>query len=528
MRPLSTALFVSLSAIAVAIGPGCSGGAIELPHGTGAGDPGTRAIVKFDEPMTLTLTPAEARAIRVIVSPPGDHRLRFTLIGDSLDGWLDRDDVAVSGEDASVVMHAPTQPAVFRLRASVLDAEGEAESSAEIAISVSEQGFGAVRVIPQYQGERAVETWVASALTHASCSDIAGLLPGDLNGALVSESADAPLIDGIPVGPILAIALRSGHFAWGCADVTHSSPNETIDVPVLVLDKPLELGPEGLSLSLTYDDAEPSYQDILGSSATALADGFLPEGASMAAALLNGMQALVPASDLTAFQNARIEGSWDVIADQHLDSLGVDPRGIVLDWAWLGLAQAPASVAIDLSGNSSQGQVLIMATRIAGVDAAAAGVTTEGGFAWATAKSDHVSFGGTMLFEPSRVAGVLAIEGALGTVQQATSVPDAIAFELDCEGLAAALGPFGSCDAACSAILCRAAIEARWEGALGASLATGALGELTINAACSAAVDDEAIVMSIDGDWLGTFDVGASNAQVVGTVSGVAPAPPTP
>src|SRR5262249_34936452 len=158
---------------------------------------------------------------------PAAYEIRFALLGDSFDASLDEASVIADSQGrANVVLHAPNMSTIFRLRASI-----EGGPSAEAQIAVSDQGFGTVRVLPEYMGTRAVKSWTASVVARAKCADIAPKLPTEPPGALVGTAGAAgyPIIKGAPVGPNLAVTLRAGHYMWGCSDATGLKANDTLD-----------------------------------------------------------------------------------------------------------------------------------------------------------------------------------------------------------------------------------------------------------------------------------------------------------
>ncbi|HOU93226.1 MAG TPA: hypothetical protein PLU22_19375, partial [Polyangiaceae bacterium] len=68
----------------------------------------------------LVMAPGEAREIAVRIVPPGRHRVRFALLGDSLDASLDRTEVDTDDDGSAVVgITAPTNATSteFRVRA---------------------------------------------------------------------------------------------------------------------------------------------------------------------------------------------------------------------------------------------------------------------------------------------------------------------------------------------------------------------------------------------------------------------------
>src|SRR4051812_33848550 len=133
----------------LALLPACAAGrdiSLADPQGTTV----SNGQIRFVMDGTITLTPGETRAITVAVSPsepPSD--IRFSLIGDALDGSLDRSLATTDDSgDATVVVRAPQQATTFRLRATILDGEGQPGPSVEAGVAVSDQGFGTLRVLP--------------------------------------------------------------------------------------------------------------------------------------------------------------------------------------------------------------------------------------------------------------------------------------------------------------------------------------------------------------------------------------------
>src|SRR6185436_10831536 len=128
-----------------------------------------------------------------------------------------------------VKLHAPSAPASFVLRARIKDGP-----VADLAVSVSKLGVGTLEVIPEYDGPREVTEWVASVVAGTTCDAIKAKLPGELEGALVAVSpAQAyPVIQSVPVGPKLAVTVRAGHFAWGCADAHDIAAGASTEVKI--------------------------------------------------------------------------------------------------------------------------------------------------------------------------------------------------------------------------------------------------------------------------------------------------------
>ena len=76
--------------------------------------------------------------------------------------------------------------------------------------------------------------WTASVVVIASCADLAATLPEEPAGALTATApaSGMPVIpENAPVGPNLAVVVRAGHFAWGCADTAAPTPGGTMTCP---------------------------------------------------------------------------------------------------------------------------------------------------------------------------------------------------------------------------------------------------------------------------------------------------------
>src|SRR5262249_45896969 len=143
-----------------------------------------------------------------------------------------------------------------------------------------------------------------------------------------------PMIDNAPVGPNLAVAVRAGHYAWGCADTTALMPDDTLDVSVNVFDRPLDLSAADLTLKLDYSPSDPGpYARLFEVATTLLGEAFIPDGSSEGAVLLNAMEALAPPTAASAFAQQRIDKDWDALVEQHLAATMPGLRSQVEAWA---------------------------------------------------------------------------------------------------------------------------------------------------------------------------------------------------
>jgi hypothetical protein len=526
--------WTTLSFVAVLLGAaGCSfsAGKMDLPTDDMRPPAPSAALIRFEQEGTLTLAPGEARAIRVVTSPPTSYSVRFALIGDALDGWIESAAVTADANGVAIMdLHAPGQPTTFHLRASIVLENGEAGPSAETSVAVSAQGFGTVRVLPQYTGKRAVEKWTASVAARTTCADLAAILPGEPDGALVAKASfgEAPLVLNAPVGPNLAVAVRAGHYGWGCADTTDLKADGTLDVKVTIVDKPIELDATDLDLSLTYQPDAADYGALIGGASELLRNAFLPKG-SEAELLLEAMGEATPSGQEALFEAARTTLGWNEVTTQHFDGLENSLRERCTSWINAGLPLQAPVIKAHLAGKAgAPGVAAVNVLSIGSVDADAAGVPAASPFSWTADADDTLILGGIVIWQPTRYLGAAALAGAKENQPAAQTMSDVLSQAADCPGLAAKLGSFGACDTSCVEALCAKALDDRWSRGLSASSDAGLLGHLTITASGPAEIDDTAKLRGFAGHWLGTVSDSIVSAKVKGSFEGTPPTAATP
>lgn len=501
-----------------------SAGGFGETGGQQAAPPLNDATVRFDDPRTLLMTPGETQAIGVACDPPAPYEVGFSIVGDA-SAWLDQTKVTANAATghALVQLHAPAYAAAFHVRASLLDANGAPGPSAERTVAVGDQGYGTVRVLPVYSGTRAVTKWTADVVVGTTCEGVKAVLPKDPPGALSATAAPGGklAVGNVPVGPVLAVVVRAGHFAWGCSDATKLTPSSLLDVSVDVIDKPLDLTSASLAVDFTYDASGPMLAPLFADAAALLGEAFLPSESSDGSVLLNAMQALLAPADGATFAMQRSTDGWDAIADGHFAGLPLGPRAQLEVWAATGILIQPMSLRVTLSPGTAPESPAATVTAFGDVDAAGAGVALPA-FTWSAQPNDNVLLAGDFTWEPSRFAGSAALGPALVQVPEATTLVEALAMAAGCHDLATALDAFGSCDSACLEALCAQALEARLDVALAASAASPAA--VTIKATAAATVGDTAEPTTLAGHWIGTFSDAIFGIDVSGDVS-AAPAP---
>ena len=485
------------------------------------------ALVRFEQEGTITLAPGELRKVRVFASSATGAAVRFSLIGAALDGWIESAAAKVDASGAATIaLHAPNQPTTFHLRASIVLESGESGASAEASVAVSAQGFGALRVRPQYTGKRQVDAWTASVVARTTCADLAALLPGEPEGALGGKAplGKPILVLNAPVGPNLAVAVRAGHYAWGCADTTGLKADGTLDVKVTIVDKPIDLGATDLDLALTNQPDAGDYAALIGGATALLRDTFLPEASTEAGLLLAAMAGAAPSEESAAFDAARAALGWDDLAAAHFAALPISLRERSTAWIAAGLlGQAPVLTARLRAKGGAPGVAELRVLTIGSIDAALAGVPASSPFAWTADAADTLILGGTVQWQPTRLVGAAALMGARIEQPSAVTMANALAQAADCKGLAEDLSGFEACDTACLAALCEQALADRWALGLAASSEENQIGHLALTAAGPVQLDDRAEPRGIKGSWIGTVSDGVFSAKVKGSFEGTPP-----
>ena len=517
--------WLPLFAVALALPAlGCARGEATKNAVPVEGVEGPDASLSFETGGTLTLAPGDIHAVTVVSSPPASYRMTFVLLGDALSASLDATTVIADDDGrATVNLRAPDSAATFRLRASI-----EGGPSVELPIAVSNAGFGEVDIVPVYSGKRPVTQWTASVIAGTTCASIAQMLPNEPAGALVvtAPAGEQPSVTNAPVGTNLAIALRAGHYMWGCADSTNLVAASSISVKVQVLDKPIVTSNTDLDVDLAYAPDPSQYGVLLGDAKQLLLDAFFPSSASDAKTLLDAMAVAVPASASTEFSSRRPSLGWDALVAASFQQKSVSLRDEVSGFIDAGLKLEPAQLSGHLmSAGATPGHALLSVKALGSVGAAAAGIPDSRPVSWTANPNDKLMLGGTLPWVPSRYLGSVAANGAAATMPASTSVAAELASSAQCNALGSALGDIAGCDATCLANACAAAIAARWELGLRASTTAGILGEIAITASGAATVDDTAAPQGFTGSWLGAVSAGTTSASVQGSATADVPQP---
>jgi len=269
---------------------GCSSTSDGLLEGPVYAGTAVDASISFTHSGTLKLAPGETIDVTVSTTPPERYEISFYLVGDALDASFERATVVAGANGkASARLRAPNASTNFGLRAVIKDGP-----SAELSVAVSDQGFGALEIQPDYNGDRNVREWLARVVSGTTCEALAESFPADPEGAL---SAVAPpnadlVVQDAPVGPNLVVFVRAGHYMWGCADEPNLVANETTEISVKIINKPIDTSETKLDVQLSFEPAVDDWQAILDDQAALLQSAFFGQSQSTAELLLGAMSSL--------------------------------------------------------------------------------------------------------------------------------------------------------------------------------------------------------------------------------------------
>jgi hypothetical protein len=473
--------------------------------------------LSFDS-ASLAFVPGDIRPLAVQVEPRGRYTVRFALIGDARDAFLNTSETSTDDSGtATVELSAPSSPATF----SVLAAASARTATLPVSAGTT---FTQVSAVPLYAGHRVVESWVATAETGSNCDSSAGVPP--LDGPLTSTAifGKDPVLMEVPVGTPLTIKLRAGNFAFGCTELAAAVAGQRNQVSVIVTDRPLQMGGVSMPVRLGITTVA-SWRSAWSALEDELSDAFVGGQKNDPKALLDAMEAATTLAARTDFALQRSTMDWDQTVAVALGGVAHDALRDAID-QFLDAALGPlVSASLEgalISPETPSGRAALTLASIDGVSPSAGGFASKTDVSWSST-NDQILFGGTVSLKASEFAAGLALAGARAAGVTASSVPSALSTTLSCSSVAAALvNPatsvaFGTCDAACVASTCERALATMWTRAAATADDSATL---SISATGAATVDDGAHPAGFTGTWVGTLTVPGAIAQLSGSALG--------
>jgi len=519
---LSCRAFVGFCALVAAalLACGCADDTVDLqPRDVEV--PKDDATIAFEHEGNLALVPREVIDVAVICDPPKPYEVAFHLLGEALDSSLDKTTVIADASGrAAVRLRAANGAATFSIRASIKNG-----AAADLRVAVSDQGFGDIRVVPDYNGTRAVDEWHISAVAGTTCADLADTLPEDPLGALVG-SEDAPLlIEDAPVGPNLAVFVRAGYYMWGCEDETDLVAGDTTELRVFIVNKPLDLSHTALDCSLAFAPEPDPWEQMLTAATAELLDPFC-DGSSQGAALHDWMSQL--ASDPAAFDAASQSYQWQGAIETFYSDNSIDLCQALSSLAQDGLAAQPPQILGAVQSVGAPGYAMFTIQQVGSINVADLVIPSDYLMSWTADPDDTVRLGGTLFWLPTSYVAAAVEQLALGPYPPQTSFPEVLGELSQCPDIADLLSSSSGWEADPLAQLCIAALQNRWGAAIAAATTADLLGEIPLQASGAAQLDDVAAITGFDGSWVGNVTSGEVSAKVQGPASATSiPAPPT-
>lgn len=512
----------------VALG-GTSCAADDAAEGGGGSSVETIGL-EFLEQETLELRPREVATLRIQTDGYAD--ISILLLGNTLDASLPGAVVHAGGDGiASVELTAPSQPTTFVVRAQLGN-----DAADELHVSVSEQGFTTLKVVPSYNGKRSLDTYAADIVVGGSCEAIlAGYPSMPVGGLHVDGSSSTLTIGSVPVGSPLAVAVRSGVLAAGCVTYTASTPETQEEVTINLLDRAIALDATELELILDYSPEAESYGAMVEDAAKLVADVAYPAQTPVASLLLDTMAQMLAPEASANLSQLRQKSSLNTDLQVMLE--GVSLHQQCLDLAVQGAAVArddADSGAIKLKGvirgrQNPSGPPLFVLDRVGSLSASQLAIPEEVSFTWSATPDDVLVISGLVPLSMTRLAAAY-MNDALNENEEGEgdllTTPVALQQAVDCEAVATQIsysGQIVDCDTACLTSACNAAIDARWEAGIAAGdSADGSSGSLQVGISGDTSVDSDLVATRLDGTWLGTLSSPLASPDRTSTIMGAA------
>lgn len=461
----------------------------------------------------LLLGPGEEVDLEVRLFPPLRRRVDFALVAvddsASFDGFVTDSSVLASNSGiARTTLIAPTRPAVFSVRASV------GELTVHRAVSVSSEGFATVVIRPDYSGRRDFDRWVASARSGTRCEDLHN--PWQ-DGPLVAAGEDLVTLGSIPAGPEVAIVLRQGQAVSGCAVIGALKPNQTTEVTIRAMDRPIQLAGTEVDVNLGIEETTAAFTAHLDAAINQATAALVAEAPDDGELVVQGMKAAIAdLADVDAFEANATDHQFATLARNALaEPLAIRKRtrNVLVDAA----ASIPGPAALQGVLDLTAGDPVFYLESARGVSAAMSGFLGASIWTVDAQPNDVLVLGGTLTFQPGHWLAAIAEQQARA---EASTIGDKLLDTARCTSVGDVLADAAGgevhpgCTMECAIELCRTAVVEAWDRAQNAGLE---LSSMLVGLTADARVDEGARLLSFDGTWVGTL---GNSASVSGPADG--------
>jgi hypothetical protein len=491
-------------------------------------DPTAMALDFLDGQATtteLTVVTGTTHEFAARVQPPGEHLVRFALVGQAKDAFLDQDLVPTDADGiAKTKLTVLSASSVFEVHAAV----GSISTSLPVVTLDANIGTLILEVI--YPGHRTIPGWVASVHVGSTCADLVDP-PFSADGDHVTPGAGKTVqIDNVPANKPLAAVVRAGHFAGGCRNIGALKAGANTITEIDVVDRPLQLAEMSLRLTLSVSvDATGALSPGLDELAFRAVKPLNGAASNDLDALLDAMSGI--ADDSVAFEQARSQRDWVGVLVRALpDNLpGTGLRTLLHGWMSTGLRQlsAPEAIVGSLGSPNAEGQASLQLATVSDFDAATVGFVPDNLALLSAETDDLLRIGTTLGWQPTPFL-VAAAERVAIAESPATrhSVPEALAEAFGCANVANLLVDAGStpgqaypgCGQNCMLTLCQGAMDVLWSRVKDTSLPSV---PWQLTGATHVTIDTEARPQSIDGNWIGSLTLSDfGDASIQGPLNG--------
>lgn len=532
-RKFSTSGVTGLVALAVSVACTTDSGA---PQGRTTPDRSPRADSGTEneevdsirlEVLSSSMEPGETTEVIVEVSPAAVHQVRLAVLDGESGAYLENP--SLTTDPAGVGRTRLTVVARNHDSLTVLAQSGD--ETAKSVIKVLEPSVADLTVVPLYSGSRAFESWQIAWVAGSGCNssyddaawDSALTFPREY-----SEDGSPPAYhqENVSARHPLTVLVKAERFAIGCVGGVMLTPktDNRVEVPITQrladvsrLSFPIEMNVSSESEFWTAFLAPIDETPYL----TVLTTRFRGEANSDAEALLDTMAQL--ASDGAAFGERRSAAGWDSVLANKLSPEGAQSglSSRVQRWLQEGatLLQHPRAFMGTLRVQELGQRAELNVQSVAGACPEACGVPASHLASVTVDAQDVLRVGLDLRFLPAPLFTCLADASVASTSDAgAADVLSALAVDFDCNLVAEWMSGedgllFQGCDATCGAGLCSDALAEMWRRVAESDIAEASF---EVNAAGKAALSEEAMVVGVDANWVGTTSFFGSETSVSG------------
>ncbi|HWO11719.1 MAG TPA: hypothetical protein VNN80_19630, partial [Polyangiaceae bacterium] len=428
--------------------------------------------IEFVPATELSMVAGETSTLTVAVSPPGLHTVRFALLGEAENAFVNPS-LVETGPDgfAQTSLTALAAASRFTVRA----AASRLSVTREVVTLGASQAT--LLVSPNYLGSRPVASWAASVHANVSCASLTGVPFPD--GSLLTTGDSPVRVSAIPAEVPLAVVVRAEHFAGGCRSVPALRANSETEVSIDVMDRPIQTANLALDVSFGVEATEapnPALDELAFRAVSPLTGGASDDLTALLDAMADAAQ------DRAAYDQARAAQGWSaaLVAGLAPELPGSGLRSLVQGWMRAGIErlEQPGAMRGSLVSLGPDSEAAFTLESVIGLTPQAAGFAAQNGASAVVEMEDILRLGTTLDWQPSPLLAQAATLSALELDPERVSAADAMATQFGCDDVARILveagasagEAFAGCDAACTLALCEAAMGELWSRVAGSNL----------------------------------------------------------